>query len=264
MEKVSEHLPAVRRQRAGRVAMSNDLNSAAQRLSLPALRTVALAVSKMNSKAPAQRQNSYGAWETVEVTSTVHASEYAEAFGVTEDDAYKMLLKASRELPSKLITFLTPAHKRGNKSIGKTYNNFSWASESEYTDGEGYVKITWHKKITPHLLGLRDKFTVFRLAQIRQLKHKSTFRLLTLLEQFRATGIADYTLEHFSEAIEAPPSLRKDFGQLRRRIVDPAVRELNERSDLLVTYETRKEGKKVVGLRFHFKPNPQGVLDFGG
>ena len=264
MKKVSEHLPAVRRQGTGRVAMSNGLTGAAQRLSLPALRAVALAVSKMNSKAPARKQNSYGEWVPVKATSTLHASDYAEAFGVTESDAYKVLQKVARELLRGLVLFFTPAHKRGNKAIGDTYRYVQWASACEYTKGEGNIKITWHEEITTHLLGLRERFTVYRLAQIRHLKHKSTFRLLALLEQFHITGVADYSLEDFSEAIEAPPSMRKDFGQLRRRIVDPAVRELNEHSDLLVTYETRKEGKKVVALRFTFKPNPQGTLDFGG
>ena len=267
MKHATEHLPATHRQRqsaAPKVTMSNALTRAAHGLSLPEMRLVALAVSKMNSRASATVPDGYGGTRPAPLVSELHARDYAEAFGVSENDGYKILEKAAISLMRKHVTFYSEAHRRGSKKLKDTIKRVQWVGSSEYVRNEGKIRIRWYDEIVPQLLGLRQHFTVYRLAQIKHLKHKSAVRLLPLLERFKSTGVAEYTVEDFCMSIEAAPSFQKNFGMLRRRIIEPAVRELNEHSDLLVTYETRKEGKKVVALRFAFKPNPQGTLDFGG
>ncbi|MFL9903313.1 replication initiation protein [Paraburkholderia fungorum] len=60
---------------------------------------------------------------------------------------------------------------------------------------------------------------------------------------------------------EAPPSCLKDFGQLRRRVIDPAVAELTGKDGLLIEWKpTKNGGRKVTGLEFTFQPNPQLFL----
>ena len=243
--------------------MSNALTRAAHGLSLPEMRLVALAVSKMNSRASATVTDGYGRTHPAPLVSELHAREYAEAFGVSENDGYHVLEKAAISLMRKHVTFYIEAHQRGNKKIKDTIRRVNWVGHSDYIRREGKIIIYWYDKIVPHLLGLRQHFTIYRLAQIRRLKHKSALRLLPLLERFKSTGVAEYTLEDFCMSIEAAPSFQKNFGMLRRRIIDPAVKELNDNSELSVSYETKKTGKKVTGLRFKFEPNPQGVLDFG-
>ncbi|MCA2492787.1 replication initiation protein, partial [Vibrio alginolyticus] len=41
----------------------------------------------------------------------------------------------------------------------------------------------------------------------------------------------------------------------------PSVEELNQRSDLIIKYETIKKGRSVTGLAFSFKQNPQIKMD---
>ena len=82
--------------------------------------------------------------------------------------------------------------------------------------------------------------------------------------RYQNTGSAEYTIEEFSHAVDAPPSLKKDFAQLRRRVIEPAVAELRKKSNLLIDWEPIKAGRKVKAVRFTFMPNPQGALDFGG
>ena len=53
----------------------------------------------------------------------------------------------------------------------------------------------------------------------------------------------------------------KDSGQLRRRVIEPAVKELLEKNSLAIEWEPVKPaGRKVTGFRFKFNPDPQGRL----
>lgn len=45
----------------------------------------------------------------------------------------------------------------------------------------------------------------------------------------------------------------RNFGLFEKRIIIPAVNEINEKSEINVTYTKEKEGRKVVGITFHVK-----------
>lgn len=49
----------------------------------------------------------------------------------------------------------------------------------------------------------------------------------------------------------------KSFKHLNAKIIKPAVAEVNRTSDILVTPETRKQGRQVAEIRFRIARNPQ-------
>ncbi len=53
----------------------------------------------------------------------------------------------------------------------------------------------------------------------------------------------------------------KDFRNLRRRVLDAAVKEVNEYSDILLSVQLQRKGRKVVGVKFDIEDNPQLSLD---
>ena len=87
-----------------------------------------------------------------------------------------------------------------------------------------------------------------------------SWKLLELLTRFQSTGKAEYTIEDFKASMAAPPSL-SDFGQVKRRIIDPAVKELQEKDGWLIQWMPIKAGRKVKSLSFTFMRDPQGRLD---
>lgn len=62
--------------------------------------------------------------------------------------------------------------------------------------------------------------------------------------------------------LAAPSSCRKDFGNQRMRIIEPAINELREKEALVIEWEADRAKRKVIGLVFKFRPDPQGRLDF--
>ena len=55
-----------------------------------------------------------------------------------------------------------------------------------------------------------------------------------------------------------------DFKALRTRIIEPTVASISEKAGMLVEWKALRSGsRRVTGLEFHFKPDPQGKLDIG-
>lgn len=242
-----EHLPGERW-----VTMSNALTRAAHGLTLAEKRIVASAVSKLDSR---------GVLAPGEVPRTrITAMEYAQTFNVDLDTAYDQLQDAAKHLYKRSITFFEPAYKRNGKPLPPTMVQMRWVGSVKYQKGEGWVELAWWPDLLRHLLGLQKQFTTYQLQQASALRSSYSWKLLELLMRFQSSGHAEYSIEDFKVSMDAPPSL-SDFGQVKRRIIDPAVKELQEKDGWIIQWEPIKSGRKVTALRFDFVRNPQKILD---
>lgn len=233
------------------VTMSNALTRAGQGLTLAEKRIVASAVSKLDSRK---------VLKPGEVPRTqITAAEYAETFGVDMRTAYEQLQDAAKALYRRSITFYEPAYRRNGSPLPPTRVQMRWVGSVKYQEGEGWVELAWWPDLLTHLTGLRKQFTSYQLQQASAMRSIYSWRLLELLSRFEGNGWAEYTIEDFVTSMDAPPSL-SDFGQIKRRIIDPAVKELVEKDGWLIQWQPIKAGRKVKAVRFTFMRDPQGRL----
>lgn len=234
------------------VSMSNSLARGAQNLNLSQKRLLALALAKTDSVPVLDLQNATRnetGWRV-----RLFAHEYAESYEVDINTAYEQLQTSSHTL---LKTLWKVVHE-GRK--GPVITEGQWLAMAEYSSGEGRVDITFHHKIAPHLLALRSQFTTYKLKQAAALRSIYSWRMFECLRSWQSTGEWRVSIEDFHLAMDAPESCRADFGQLKRRIIDPAVLELKKKDGFIVEWDTERAGRKVIGLVFRFSPDPQGRL----
>lgn len=224
--------------------MSNALTRAGHGLSLPEKRIVFIAISKMNPRKPLPL-NQFGIH-----TSKITAAEYAELAQCEIQTAYQALKEAAKAFYSRSITFFEPAHKR--KGGGLVQVHMRWVGEVKYYEKEGWAELHWWPEVLPHLSGLSKHFSSYQLQQATALRSTYSWKLLELLNRFKNSGWAEYTIEDFFTSMDAPPSLQ-DFGQLRRRVIEPAVKELNEKDGWKISWTPIKAGRRVKALRFEFE-----------
>jgi plasmid replication initiation protein len=112
----------------------------------------------------------------------------------------------------------------------------------------------------PHLFNLRGQFTKYKLRQASALRSVYSWRLFELLQSWQSEGHYTPSLDAFCKAMEVPASYRKNFKEIRTRVIEPAVQELTEKNNMLITWSTQNAGRKVIGLDFEFEPNPQTSL----
>lgn len=234
------------------VTMSNALTRAGHGLTLAEKRIVMIAVSKLDSR----RVLKPGEVPRTKIT----AAEYAETFEVDLDTAYDQLQSAAKQLYNRSITFYEPAWKRDGKPLPPTKVQMRWVGQVHYQKGEGWVELYWWPKLLPHLTGLKRQFTSYQLQQASALRSIYSWRLLELLTRFESTGWAEYTIEDFCASMDATAKQAADFSKVRTKIIEPAVRELQEKDGWLIQWRPIKAGRKVKAVRFDFMRDPQGRL----
>lgn len=234
------------------VTMSNALTRAGQGLTLAEKRIVMCAVAKLDS---------YKSLLPGEVPTTrISAAEYAEIAECDMPAAYEALQDAAKHLYGRSISFYEAAHKRRGKPLEPTKVTMRWVGQVHYQKGEGWVELYWWPKLLPYLTGLKKQFTSYQLAQATALRSVYSWRLLELLTRFESTGLAEYAIEDFCTAMDATQKQRGDFAAIRRKIIEPAVKELIEKDGWLIQWRAIKAGRRVSKLRFEFKRDPQGRL----
>jgi plasmid replication initiation protein len=236
------------------VTMSNALTRAAHGLTLGEKRVIMAAVSKLDSRRPVPGQVP---------TTKITASEYAVLAQCGMNAAYEALQTAAANLYDRSITIYQPSYKRGGKQIGDkgTVTRMRWVGRATYHEKEGWVELAWWHEVVPHLMGLQQQFTSYQLQQANALRSIYSWRLLELLTRFKSSGVAEYSIEDFATSMEATDKQRADFAAIRRKIIEPAVKELTEKDGWLIDWQPVKAGRKVQAVRFNFRRDPQGRLD---
>lgn len=234
------------------ITMTNALTRAGHGLTLAEKRLVMMAVSKLDSAK---------ALKPLEVPMTrITAAEYVESFGVDANTAYDQLQSSAKNLYERSINFFEPANKRNGQPIKPASVKMRWVGEIKYHEGEGWIELHWWPRLLPHLTGIKKQFTTYQLKQASALRSMYSWRLLELLMRFKDSGRADYTIEDFCASMDATEKQRADFNNIKRRMIEPAVKELIEKDGWLIEWQPIKAGRKVKALRFVFKKNPQGDL----
>jgi plasmid replication initiation protein len=234
------------------ITMSNALTRAGHGLTLAEKRIVMMAVSKLDSTKPINPMEP--------PRTKITAAEYAAECGVDADTAYKQLKSATKDLYQRSIMFYEPAHKRNGKPLPPTRVQMRWVGSAKYQDGEGWVELHWWPDLMKHLMGLRKQFTSYQLQQASALRSIFSWKLLELLMRFESTGWAEYTIEDFTESMDATEKQKSNFNNIKRRMIEPAVKELTEKDGWLIEWRPIKAGRKVKALRFEFRRNPQMSL----
>ena len=234
------------------VSMSNALARSAQGLTLSEKRVVAMALAKTDSVPTRDAVNAQfkSGW-AVKIT----AEEYLNVYDIDARTAYDQLKMAADKLLGRQVKTM----QQTPRGLKETKTN--WCGQCTYHHGEGWVEIAFTPQIAPHLLGLRSKFVSYKLKQVGALRSIYSWRLFECLQSWGDKGVWSIDVDKFNHAMEVPESFLVNFGMVRRNVLEPALKELREKDNMLIELELKKAGRKVTGLVFKFNQNPQGKLD---
>lgn len=128
-----------------------------------------------------------------------------------------------------------------------------WFSTLRTNKKSGKVTIEFHKDMMPYLLELSKQgvfYTHYQLKYILPMKSQYAIRLYEILKSYQRNNI-----EWFFDIDKLKKQLNcesyKDFKDFRRRVLEPAVAEINEFTDIKIAWDTVKEGRKVTRVIFY-------------
>ena len=180
----------------------------------------------------------------------VHAESYVTQFNVARQTAYQALKDACKDLFARQFSY-QEINKRG-----KVENVLSrWVSEIRYIDDEATVKLIFAPAIVPLITRLEEQFTKYELQQISHLSSAYAVRLYELLIAWRSTGQTPVIeLAEFRKKIGVLDDEYTRMGNFKDRVLNLAIAQVNEHTDIKVKCEQHKKGRNISGFSFTFKP----------
>jgi len=179
----------------------------------------------------------------------VHAESYVTQFNVARQTAYQALKDACKDLFARQFSY-QEINKRGNVE-----NVLSrWVSEIRYIDDEATVKLIFAPAIVPLITRLEEQFTKYELQQISHLSSAYAVRLYELLIAWRSAGQTPIIeLAEFRQKIGVLDDEYTRMGNFKDRVLNLAITQINEHTDIKVKCEQHKKGRNISGFSFSFK-----------
>lgn len=178
----------------------------------------------------------------------LHASDYANVYNTTRQGAYKAIRTAvislyRQEWGYKYI------NKNGNTTVA--YERFT--QSAKYVEAEAVVKFVFADAIIPHLVELERNFTAYEIAQVAKLTSRYAMRLYECLKQYKSTGTLKISLDELRFRFGLLPDEYVRMSDFKKGVLNLSVKEINEHTDLTVSYEQQKRGRIITGFVFDFK-----------
>lgn len=188
---------------------------------------------------------------TPETLLTVRAEDYAKHFGVERQTAYQALQEAVETLFNRRAT-VDVYDKRRDKMRPMVVR---WVTAMQYEEQQACVTLRFGIEVVPLITRLEQNFTSYELQQIAGLKSAYSIRLYELLMQWKAAAKTPiFEFQQFRKQLGLLPEEYTLMSNFKLRVLDLAVEQINEHTDITVSYEQHKTGRTITGFSFSFKP----------
>lgn len=225
------------------IVKANALIQAGYRLTLAEQRVLLAAIAQVRRDEEPTDQAMY----------SVTASGLADITGTSAARSYQELADAADRLYGRQVWIKGGANGEEKGKNGKRVTQTGWVQQIDYIPDQGRVEMRFTYPILPYLTMLKSQFTSYQLEHVAGMKSTHGVRLYELLVQWRQAGEREIDVGEFRRMFGVDgryPSIK----DLKKRVLEPAVRDVNQSSDLTVTWGQRKAGRKVAAFQFVFEP----------
>ena len=159
----------------------------------------------------------------------------------TGGDNYKQLQDAAKILIDQKIE----QHKHE-----KHFKYYSLFSTIEYENG--IIKGEFHKDLMPFFLMAKEQFTKIRLSEYMKLQSIYSQCIFSFLKSWDDKKEIFIKLSELHEILDTPQSMRKNYAEFKRRVLDKAYKDINEKTSLGFEFEAIKNGRAFSEIKFKF------------
>jgi plasmid replication initiation protein len=214
----------------------NRIIEASYRLTLKEQRIVLFCIRQINSNEPLTESKLF----------TISASEYSSVFGMTKDAAFREIKAAMDQLYERSIKVIDDS--------GKT-DDYRWISRKSVVMPAQTIGFRFATDIAPFLSNLKGRFTKYQFMNVRNMGSVFSIRIYEMLMQWKIKKTMIITIDQLKDRLQVSDKYPA-FANVKQKVIDPAIAEINEFSDITANYELLKVGRKVVSVKFTFEFKP--------
>ena len=180
----------------------------------------------------------------------IHAHSYAEHFNINKETAYTVMKDASKGLFDRYVTY----HVKNPKTGKDRSFHCRWVDKIGYEKDTGIVYLRFTHDVVPLITRLEQQFTSYDIEQISSLNSGYAIRLYELLIQWRSVGKTPvFDLQRFRQQLGVEEIKYSRMSDFKKYVLDFAVQQINEHTDITVKYDQHKQGRIITGFTFNFK-----------
>ena len=105
----------------------------------------------------------------------------------------------------------------------------------------------------PLITNLERHFTTYQLEQVKDLTSIYAIRLYELLISWKQKKKLELSLVDLRLKLGIEPNEYKAMNNFKAKVLDLAVSQINEHTDITVKYKQVKQGRTITGFTFTFK-----------
>ena len=225
------------------ITKRNDLVQSSYALSVSETRVILLCLSKIDSSKPLPLDQEF----------TITANDFHGELGLDAANAYRDLRAAVDKLWKREI-LIDPSDPG---------SMVRWISKKAYFTSKGSVNIAFSAQLMPYITELRSRFTSYKLRDVAKFKNSYSIRVYELLVQFKNNHERRISVLDFRDMLDLGEKY-STIKDLKKRIVMPALDDINEHSNVKAELSQEKQGKEITHLIFKYsvkkeaeKPKPK-------
>ena len=170
-------------------------------------------------------------------------------FNVDRHAAYEALKNAANSLFERKFSYKGIHEATKKEKIVKS----RWVSRIAYVDSAGILELVFAPDVIPLITELEQSFTSYELKQISSLTSKYAIRLYELLIQWRSVGKTPiFLVDDFRFKLGLGSDEYKIMSNFKKKVLDAALVQINEKTDIVAAYEQHKSGRNITGFSFSF------------
>lgn len=179
----------------------------------------------------------------------INVADYVQEFGVVPSGSlYENLKNACKGLFERQFTYKELQEK------GVRVVTSRWVSEIGYNNQTSTIDLRFSPSVLQFITALEHHFTSYDLEQVSDLKSKYSVRLYEILIAWRSQGkTPTISLEELRNKLGVEESEYKMISDFKKCVIDLAIKEISEKTDIIPTYEQHKKGRVITGFTFSFK-----------
>lgn len=132
------------------------------------------------------------------------------------------------------------------------YEGYPIFAVCKYRSGAGVIEAKFNNDARPFLLQLSERFTQYRLKQAIPLSTPyaiRTYEIAKMIERPGQTRSQMIPVERFRTMFRLEDKYQR-HTDMRRRVINPSVEEVNEKCDVEVACKDVRDGRTPVGLKW--------------
>ena len=175
----------------------------------------------------------------------IKASSYREQYNTDSSEAYKQLAEATKQLFNRQFSYVDKYKGEDAITVSR------WLNEATYINNKGTVVIYLNRNVISMISRLEANFTKYLLNQVSDFKSQYSIRLFELLIKYKAIGNSEkYSIDDLRSKLGIGVNEYKVLADFKKRVLDLAVKEINEKTDTTIKYEQFKEGRTISHILF--------------